>query len=276
MAELNLRTNRKDINKRISEGCGQGTGADYKPVIQVRDFSSKGLSTQGKGWKTGRIHHFLSTLEFSYFYALEWSPVVTDIREQYPLPIEETLEIAKQYNISHPINPDTQEPNVMTTDFVVTTRQNMGIVNQARTVKSCHELQKPRVLEKLEIERRYWELRNISWGIVTEREIPAVLVENVKWLHKTFHTSDLSPLSEGDIYQITALLTQCVIQEKASLKNIAAECDARLGLEIGDSLTVARHLIANRKWLIDMNQPLPTQIREKLIFRASPFIEPYR
>jgi hypothetical protein len=60
------------------------------------------------------------------------------------------------------------------------------------------------------------------------------------------------------------------------LKNIAAECDARLGLEIGDSLTVARHLIANRKWLIDMNQPLPTQIREKLIFRASPFIEPYR
>jgi hypothetical protein len=273
MARPNRRRNRKDINKRISEGCGQGAGGDYKPAIQVRDFSSKGLSTQGNGWKTGRTHHFLSNLEFSYFYALEWSPIVSDIREQYPLPIEETLEIAKQCNISHPINSDTQKSNAMTTDFVVTIRQNIGIVNQARTLKYCEELQKPRVLEKLEIERRYWELRNISWGIVTEREIPDVLVENVKWLHKTFHASDLSPLSERDIYQITALLTKGVIQEKASLKDIAAECDERLGLEIGDSLSVARHLIANRKWLIDMNQPLPTQIREKLIFLATPFIE---
>lgn len=274
MAKPNRRTNRKDINQRISSGCGQGRGIDYNPAIWVRDFSSNGRSTQGKGWKTGRVHHFLSDIEFRYFLALEWSPIVTDIREQYPLPIDETLEIAQQCGIPHPINPNTREPNVITTDVVVTIRQHIGVADQARTVKTVEKLQDERVLEKLEIERQYWEKRNISWGIVTESDIPEVLVENVKWLHDKFYASDLTPLCERDICQISNVLTKGVVQGKASLRNIAAECDERLGLEIGDSLCVARHLIANRQWLIDMNQPLPTQIREKLIIVAAPSIEP--
>lgn len=272
MAKPNRRTNRKDIHKRISEGCGQGRGIDYNPAIWVRDFSSNGRSTQSKGWKTGRVHHFLSDIEFRYFYALEWSPIVTDIREQYPLHLEETLEIAEQCGFRHPLNPDTGEPSVITTDVVVTISQSIGVIDQARTVKPSGELQKLRVLEKLEIERRYWESRNISFGIVTERDIPIALVENVKWLHDKFYASDLSPLSEHDILHISTVLTKGVIQGKVSLRDIAVNCDERFGLEIGDSLCVARHLIANRQWLIDMNQPLPTQLREKLILLADPSI----
>ena len=59
----------------------------------------------------------MSNLERDYFYLLDWSSTVTDIREQYPLlPQEETLKIAEQCNIKHPRDPKTNHPIVMTTD----------------------------------------------------------------------------------------------------------------------------------------------------------------
>jgi len=42
---------------RIKQGRGQGTGTDYIPWIQVRDFGSKGRVTRDRGWITGRVHH---------------------------------------------------------------------------------------------------------------------------------------------------------------------------------------------------------------------------
>ena len=111
-----------------------------------------------------RQYEFLSDLERDYFYLLEFSDVVDDIREQYPLlQMEETLLISE----GHPIDPRTQEPIVMTTDFIVTTNGNKN-TNVARTIKYKNDLANERVLEKFEIERVYWERQGIDWVIVTE------------------------------------------------------------------------------------------------------------
>ncbi|MDZ8070949.1 MAG: TnsA endonuclease C-terminal domain-containing protein [Nostoc sp. DedQUE08] len=275
MPQRSSKRNRKDVNKRLDEGCGQDRGLDYKPAIWIMDFPSQGFSVQGLGWKTQREYHLFSMSEFHYFYALEWSPIVIDIREQFPLELEETLDIAKQCGYKHPVNPKTGEPNVMTTDFVVTIpgTTGIGIMDQARTVKLSRELQNSRVLEKFEIERRYWESRKISWGIVTEQDIPEVLAKNIGFLHNYFFIQNLSPLSELNIRQITAVLAKGVIQGDVSLSDLAAQCDERLALEPGSSLAVARHLIANRKWLIDMNQPLQDQFRNKLTLLATPSLK---
>jgi hypothetical protein len=49
-----------------------------------------------KGWTTNRAHYLTGELAKPYFFLVEWSSVVTDIREHYPLfPLEETLAIAK-------------------------------------------------------------------------------------------------------------------------------------------------------------------------------------
>ena len=105
--------------------------------------------------KTRRVHHFLSQLELNYFYLLEWSEKVVDIREQYPLlPIEETVAIAQQCQIRHPVDPKTKNPIVMTTDFLIS--QMIAFTKeQARTVKTAADLQSERTIEKLEIERQY-------------------------------------------------------------------------------------------------------------------------
>jgi hypothetical protein len=275
MAKRKRQTDKTVIDKRISDGRGQGRGSGYKPWLLVQDVPSQGLATRIKGWKTKRVHHLLSNLELSYFYVLEWSPVVFDIREQYPLlPLEETLAIAEQCGIRHPTDPKTQEPVVMTTDFFITVPQSIEVIEQARTVKTAKDLQSERTLEKLEIERCYWHNRNIDWGIVTEEEIPQALAKNVDWLHPFFRLEDLSPLSETEIRRIATALTLRMAQGNAVLTDLTAECDDKLGLQPGTALSVSRHLIANRRWLVDMNQPI--QPSKSLVLLTTPSVESYQ
>jgi hypothetical protein len=275
MAKRRRETNQITIDKRIREGRGQGRGSDYKPWLLVQDVPSQGLGTRIKGWKTKRVHHLLSNLELSYFYVLEWSPVVFDIREQYPLlPLEETLAIAEQCGIRHPTDPKTQEPVVMTTDFFISVPQSIEVIEQARTLKTAKDLQSERTLEKLEIERRYWHNRNINWGIVTEQEIPQALTKNVDWLHAFFRIEDLSPLSESETSRIATALTLRMAQGNAVLTGLTAECDDKLGLQPGTALSVSRHLIANRRWLVDMNKPI--QPNKFLVLLTTPSIEAFQ
>ena len=135
---------------------------------------------------------------------LEWSPIITDIREQYPLDLAETLAIAKQLGIRHPTDPRSQQPIVVTTDFLNTVQRGIEIIEHARTVKYKQELSNPRVLQKLEIERVYWEIRNTDWGIVTEDDVDPILAANIKWLHPCREVTDLSPLTESLIARVEA------------------------------------------------------------------------
>lgn len=275
MAKRKRTTNQTVIDKRISDGRGQGRGGNYQPWLFIQDVPSQGLATRIKGWKTKRVHHFLSNLELSYFYVLEWSPIVFDIREQYPLlPLEETLAIAEQCSIPHPTDPKTKEPVVMTTDFLITVPRSIEVIEQARTVKTAKDLQSERTLEKLEIERRYWQCRDIDWGIVTEREIPEAIAKNVEWLHPFFEIEYLSFLSQYEIARITTALTLKIAKDNAPLADIAAEFDNLLGLEPGSSLSVSRHLLANRRWLVDMNRLI--QPSKPLVLINAPSTESYQ
>ena len=265
MAKRKRNTNQADIDKRIKAGRGQGRGAEYTPWLHIQDVPSSGLVHRIKGWKTHREHHFLSTLECEYFYALEWSRSVSDIREQYPLlPQAETLDIAQACGFRHPTDPKTKEPIVMTTDFVITVVQShLQSVECARTVKPATQLQSKRTLEKLEIERRYWQARNIDWAIVTEHEIPRVLAKNVELLHGYLQLAGRLDLPASKLRRIAATLTTHVQQGHTSLRAAASACDRQFGLERGMGLTLAYHLLATRQWQIDMSvrinpgKPLP-------------------
>lgn len=268
MAKRKRQTTQAVIEKRIEEGRGQGRGFNYKPWLTVQDVSSMGTCKRIKGLTTGRRHELLSQHEVRYFYILDWSPIVEDIQEQYPLlPLSETLEIAEKLCIRHPTDPKTQEPIVMTTDFYIAIRQRMGVSYQARTVKPSDQLENERTIEKFEIERQYWLKRNISWGIVTEHEIPPVLAKNIDWISKRFDEDKLT-LSEREILEAKKLLIQWIAQRDEPLTEITADCDDKLGLEPGDSLSVVRHMLARRELLIDLNQPINP--RKKLVLLKAP------
>ncbi len=267
MAKRKRRTNRKSINKRIKEGRGMGRLASYKPWLHIQDVPSKGLSARIKGWKTERVHHLLSLLEVMYFYVLEWSQDVVDIREQFPLlPLEETMAIAKSCGIRHPADPKTKHPIVMTTDFVNTVRRDATDFDEPRTVKYKADLLKPRTLEKLEIERRYWAARKTTLKIVTEDGIPVALAKNVEWLHSYRRLGDFTDLNEFAFAQTTAAVTDALRRRPpVPLRDIMLRVDDRLGLESGISLSVVRHLLANRRLRVNMLKPINPSKRLILI-----------
>lgn len=127
-------------------------------------------------------------MERNYFYLTEYSGFIIDIREQFPLlSLEETLVIADELGIKHPVDPKMGEPIVMTTDFLLTVNKGEGRVELARTIKMKDELLKECILEKFEIERVYWEKRGVDWGIVMELEIPKTLARNISYIHDYYN-----------------------------------------------------------------------------------------
>lgn len=255
----NIETELRKIKALIKKGKGQGRGRDYQPWLQVRDVSSLGLSSRIKGWRSQRVHHFFSGIETDYFYCLEWSSII-EVREQFPLlPLEETLAIAEECGVKHPTNPKTKVPIVMTTDFLITTASGLTATDHARTIKPASKLADRRVIEKLDLERRYWQRRNVDWGIVTEREIPKVLARNIHWVHGLHDLADCG-LTHQQVQNVKrALEPQLNIAPEESLpaiNSICGACDDRLGLNPGDSLTVVRHLLARKIWRTDMQTPL--------------------
>jgi len=252
-----------DVEKRLKSGFGRGKNKDYQPWLPVQGSGSHGYVSRAPGWKTGRDHHVLSNLELDYFHLLDLSPRVVDIREQYPLlPVEETVAIAASLGIRYPTYPKTDQAVVLTTDFVITVRGEPRDVEEARTIKPANELLSSRTIQKFQIEQIYWKVRNVSWVIVTDLDIPRNLARNLAWLHPYFKLPDSPKLPEGCPDKVDRLLRESLARG-VGLAAVAQACDDKLGLEPGTSLGLARHFIACRRWKVNLNEmikpssPLP-------------------
>ena len=149
----------------------------YRPFLKVRDVPSRGRSSMVLGLRSGRVHHYLSDLEYKVHILAEYDPNVEDIREQFALlPWQDTQDIADSLGIRHPIYPGTKTPVVMTSDLVLTLVGSHYNKHAVISVKPSKEIapdnpKAHRCLEKLLIEKSYWSRRGTPWKVVTERDI---------------------------------------------------------------------------------------------------------
>ena len=123
----------------------------------------------------GRVHHYLWDIEWNAFLIYDWAASVVDIREQVPLDRGETAAIAEAMGVRHPMYPRTTVPVVTKTDFLLDTVVDGRAVEAARTVKPAAKLADRRVLEKLEIERRYWVGRSVDCRTAKKPSFPCRL-----------------------------------------------------------------------------------------------------
>ncbi|WP_088014531.1 TnsA endonuclease N-terminal domain-containing protein [Gottfriedia acidiceleris] len=242
----------KKIDQFEKEGRGQGEKENYKPWFNIQDVSSHGLSTRVMGWKTNRIHHFLSKNETNFFYECEWNLHVKDIREQFPLHRIDTLEIAKEKGIKHPVDPHSKTPIVMTTDFLLTLEIDGQKKLVARTVKPSSDLENGRTLEKFEIEREYWERQGIDWGIYTELETQKDFVNNVEWLHGAYylHNDFQQSVYEALLYQLKLSLQN---YGKPIIK-VLVDFENKFNLENGLGVELFKHLICRKKVEVNISK----------------------
>ncbi|MFY0744545.1 TnsA endonuclease N-terminal domain-containing protein [Solibacillus silvestris] len=251
MAKRKSSWTKEKITRYLNEGRGQGELSEYIPWLKVQDFSSRGNVTRLQGWKTNRKHEFFSNLERNYFFLLEWADEILDIREQFPLDWEVTSKIAEEKGISHSIDETTGTLIPMTTDFLLTIMKNGSKIYLARTIKPSIELENPRVIEKFEIEREYWERKGVSWAIITEKELPTDMVNNIQWLHKFFkHESDEDKLLSLEFFE---KLKQTEYTADYKINDFCNKFDEDYNLEIGTALSYFKYFTARKKISLNMS-----------------------
>lgn len=268
MARRRYSIDENKIERFRKEGRGFGRLADYKPWLTIQDVPSIGRVHRLVGLKTGRIHHLLSDIERDVFYLFDWQDAVCDIREQFPLDREATLRIAERLGVRHPCDPASRSPIVMTTDLLVDVTNRGKVTSVARSVKPADELDKPRVLEKLEIERLYWAEQGVEWGIVTKNDIPAMLVTNIGWCHSFADVSHLAQPYAGYFDEKAILIIREIKENpKLPLQRFCTDIDTRLALNLGTAFLLVRHLLASRQLFCDMNRLIDdTRTMENFVF----------
>ncbi|MDQ0160734.1 TnsA endonuclease N-terminal domain-containing protein [Alkalibacillus salilacus] len=253
-------SNRKYSNETkrfIKEGRGQGTGSDYMPWTKMytHEFSSKGRATRILGVKTNRIHHFQSDNQYRAFLMFEFNINVIDIRESYPLlDIDETIDQKDDLRFEKFRDKETGEQYVITTNFLLTVKDEKGDVRHvARTVKNASELKRKLTWEKLEIERLYWEAKGVDWKVITNKQLPKKLTQNIEWIRETllYQHDELDYLEHAD-----HLLDHLYLKSERNVDVLLTEFEERESISYGTGLFLFRYLIATHKLTVDLTEPI--------------------
>ncbi|ENM3753961.1 TnsA endonuclease N-terminal domain-containing protein [Vibrio cholerae] len=250
MAGKKYVNNELQNQKWLREGRGSGHGSDYKPWLTVRDLSSQGRLHRVFGHKSQRTHHLLSDLELAVFLLLEWSRSTVDIREQFPLRLEDTKALALESGIDHPSVRGVLQ--VMSSDFLVNTTDTCQ-PKFALQAKYAEALSDARTIEKLELERRYWLQKGVPWWLITEKDIPSVVTQNISWLYP----------AQRDEIEIDALMERAAFYQhhfqnapERSVIEVAKQLDTAYQQPMGQSLLEIRQLLAQRCFLFNILTPV--------------------
>ncbi len=233
----------------IKEGRGAGQNADYKPWLTVRDFPSKGRVHRVFGHMSQRTHHLFSDLELAVFLLLEWHSEVTQVREQFPLQIDVTRQLSIDAGIKHP-NISGNEM-YMSTDFLVdsTSKSEPKFALQAKYANTIND---SRTVEKLELERQYWKTKSVPWYLITEREIPEIILKNIQWLYPSQKEEIPEEHARQQIEYFSYHLNK---DPNKTLIALCKELDAAYDLPLGESLYEMRFLLAKRYLTFDIFKP---------------------
>lgn len=216
-------------------GRGRGFGSEYRPWLETRDLTySQGMRCRLPVER--RIVHTLSRAEKCAFLLFDWEPGVTDIYEQYALNPYETQCIAKELGYAHPRT--GAGICVMSSDFVVHSNRNGVSLVRAFQIKASHkDAENARTKEKLEIERLYWEKKNIAWRVLYAEDFNPVLCNNLDFLLPYRHR----PCSRQDLSYMHGLLLE--VMETFSTTSVKSIEEANVPLPGGTTISAREALM---------------------------------
>ncbi|NRG44282.1 TnsA endonuclease N-terminal domain-containing protein [Bacillus sp. CRN 9] len=249
--------NETTINRLLKEKRGQGIGKEYKPWLQVQDIASKGRSTRTLGYTTQRVHHLLSDLQLYYFYLLEFDENVTDIREQYPLLDFHDMNIDVDEELTKKLfDKKTQVPHIFTISFLVTRKAENGeYYDEARIIKQSQDLEKNATLQRLELQRRYFEKKGINFGVVTENEIDKQLSRNIGWILNSYDIQDYPSLTLN-LPHLKSDMIQYLSNKEDSFQGIFSRFEKENILDEGLGLILFKHLVAHKEVRMDLRKKI--------------------
>jgi len=241
-------------------------GDAYEPLHRVQDVRSSGRKSRPP--YQGRVVHLLSDLELRAFRHFQWERAVFGIEEQFYLEIEDTVRIAGEAGARHPMRIGTNEPFEMSTDLVIYYNSERGPKRIARQIKYAKDLELGQaepgrernkvehVLEKLEIERRYWSERNVHWAVLTERELTDVRTRNIEYLLD----SELDASRPQGFWDVAMARVRGSLVKGDGLRavDLARRLETDGALAEADFVSCLRHMCATRQLDFDMEVKFDT------------------
>ncbi len=272
----------KELNK-IKDYLRKVKKRGYGPWTTVRKSHTIGQGQIIFSHQTNRPHHFLSRGELQPFFHFEASTEVSDIFEQYPLDINQTLAIAKELNIVHPgsyeeaVDFDGHKPaKTMSMDYV--NRHIDGSLHaynfkyaDSLNPKLTSPVAVARTEAKAKIERLYCRRHKMTWTQLTEESFNKNVTQNLKFLREFFDYKDEVNISD-DIKSLVLCQFKIALESQSSytlrtlLENVSS--DSKLPLHQIQSLFqmfVYTRLI-DFDWTVelDLNRPLPLVIKDEV------------
>lgn len=260
MAKRKMEWNNNKLKRFLEEGRGQGEGKDYKPWLTIQDMPSRGRVSRVFCHKTKRIHHFFSDNETRMFYLFLWEDAITDIRENFPLlNMQDVIKDKKGIKFDNFKDKDSGTPYIFTTTFLVTykNKENKDC-HVARSVKSSYELEKKYIIEKFEVERRFWENKKVDYGIITQKDIPATKAQNIEWVYSAITDQGMS---ENSKYELSQMLLQNLNGNSSKIRNITSSFDKYYNLDDGTGLFLFKYLIATKVIVVNMDKKINIDLR---------------
>ena len=226
---------------------------EERMTLKVTTFSSKGRATRIYSYKTKRIHHLQSDNQLKVFLMFEWIDSIKDIKENVELKdLETTIYNVDNLRLDKFMDKETRQLYQLHTNFLIKILKEEKYEEIAVSVKSLSELERKTVIEKLEIERRYWKVKNIKFYLVTEKEINKQLIENIKWVREALIDKSIENKAE-----ISEKLYYFLQEKKQDvLQKVLNGFDAEEDLENGTALFMFRYLIAIKEIYINMKEKI--------------------
>jgi hypothetical protein len=258
VSKRNLDWTLEKYNRFLKEGRGKGEEANYKPWLTIQDFPSRGRVSRIFSFKTGRIHHFFTDNEARCFYLMAFQENVIDIREHYPLlDLNEVIIDKEDLDFEKYRSDGTNASYVLTTSFLITLKDEHGKYRYiARSVKASYELDRKSIIERFEFERRYWDAKKVSWGIITEKDINVVKAKNIEWVYPSLELNNNERFSNEERIYLCNMLIKKLQNSSEVVRKITSELDKELNLEEGTGILLLKYLIATKQIEVDMDKKI--------------------
>ncbi|CAH1589362.1 TnsA endonuclease N-terminal domain-containing protein [Vibrio rotiferianus] len=255
----------------------------YRPWVTVRQSHTIGQGQVAYSWKTKRTHHLLGRGELQPFFHFEHDPNVVDIFDQYPLPIEETMAIAKEQNIVHPGAYEEADDydgcvpaKTMSTDYVVRYKNNRLHAfnfkyNDSLDPNETSPQAVARTNAKHHIERIFHTRHNIGWTQLSEKSFDHNVTANLKYLRECFdHEDELRVDEQFKAIVLSRLSAIFTNNPDATVREVLARVADDCGISLFQSQCLFQwltyHNVIDFNWLtpINLNRPFPlsnTEVR---------------
>ena len=224
----------------------------YTPYLRAVHSTSRGYAQRVPGSITDRLHDFLSRHEFHAFILFDWQKKrYTNIREQFPLPLALTQAIALREGIPHPMYQG--KPACLSVDFMLSIS---GGGWEAVDFKEKKDYAKQRSKQKLRITEFTLCEVGISHNVITEDDIPKIVVRNLRFLRILYLPFDRPPLTQAEFEKVEELLKRLLISGTTTIYDAAIIVAQTTGISASSLSRSSYWAIANRRWSVDFNRPI--------------------